>query len=98
GDLRVNIKSNAWLGLEVRENLGDRDSLKTFIHPGDWNSFHLVIKGNRLKHYINGILMSEVIDEDSINRRMKGLLGIQVHVGPPMKVQFRDLMLKNLQQ
>lgn len=96
GDLRENIKSNAWMGLEVTKNLGDRDSLKSFIKSDDWNSFHLVIKGNRLQHYINGILMSEVVDEDTQNRRMKGLLGIQVHTGPPMKVQYRNLMLKEL--
>lgn len=96
GDLRENIKNNAWLGLEVTKNLGDRDSLKAFIKSDDWNSFHLVIRGNRLQHYINGILMSEVVDEDTLNRKMEGLLGIQVHTGPPMKVQYRNLMLKEL--
>src|SRR5690606_34479019 len=96
GDLRANIERNAWLGLKVTENLGDRDSLKSFIKADDWNSIHLVIKGNRLKHYINGILMSDVRDEDPLNRKMEGLLGIQVHVGPPMKVQYRNIMLKEL--
>jgi hypothetical protein len=40
--------------------------------------------------------MSEVHDEDSKNRMMSGLLGVQVHVGPPMKVEYRKLMLKKL--
>lgn len=96
GELRENIERNAWLGLEVRESLGDRDSLKTHINQGDWNSFRLVVKGNRMQHYINGVLMSDVTDEDTANRTMEGLLGIQVHVGPPMKVQYRNLMLKEL--
>jgi len=94
GELSKNVERNAWLGLEVTESLGDRDSLKTLIKSEDWNSFHLVIKGNKLQHYINGVLMSEVIDEDTVNRKMEGLLGIQVHVGPPMKVQYRELLLK----
>lgn len=94
GDLRENIERNAWLGLEVTESLGDRDSLKTLINTEDWNTFHLVIKGNRLQHYINGTLMSDVTDEDTVNRSSEGLLGIQVHVGPPMKVEYRDLLLK----
>lgn len=96
GDLRENIEKNAWLGLEVTDSLGDRDSLKSLIHPEDWNSFHLVVRGNRLQHYINDVLMSDVTDEDTANRTMKGLLGIQVHVGPPMQVRFRNLMLKEL--
>ncbi|HLT08453.1 MAG TPA: DUF1080 domain-containing protein [Cyclobacteriaceae bacterium] len=96
GELRENVERNAWKGLEVTKSLGDIDSLKTLIKAEDWNSFHLVIKGNKLQHYINGVLMSEVVDEDTINRKMEGLLGIQVHVGPPMKVQYRDLQLKKL--
>lgn len=96
GELKDNVKGNAWLGLEVTEPLGDIDSLKTLIHAEDWNSFLLVIQGNKLQHYINGVLMSEVIDEDTVNRKMEGLLGIQVHVGPPMKVQYRDLEMKEL--
>lgn len=96
GELRENIERNAWLGLEVTELLGDRDSLKSNINQGDWNSFLLVVKGNRLQHYINDVLMSDVTDEDTVNRTMEGLLGIQVHVGPPMKVEYRNLMLKEL--
>src|SRR5690606_25437196 len=96
GELRENVERNAWKGLEVTKSLGDIDSLKTLIKAEDWNSFHLVVKGNKLQHYINGVLVSEVVDEDTINRKMEGLLGIQVHVGPPMKVQYRDLQLKKL--
>ena len=94
GELRDNVERNAWLGLEVTESLGDPDSLRSLINKEDWNSFHLVIKGNRLQHYINGILMSDVTDEDPVNRTMTGLMGIQVHTGPPMQVRYRNLLLK----
>ena len=60
------------------------------------NTFHLIVKGNHLQHYINDVLMSDVTDEDTVNGKQKGLLGVQVHVGPPMKVQYRNLMLKQL--
>ena len=56
----------------------------------------MVVKGNRLQHYINGVLMSEVIDNDTINRKMSGLIGVQVHVGPPMKVEYRNFRIKEL--
>ncbi|GAB4034436.1 3-keto-disaccharide hydrolase [Spirosoma gilvum] len=92
--IRANVKANAWTGMNVTGSLGSSDSLKTFIKSEDWNTFHLVIKGNRLQHYINDVLMSEVIDDDTVNRKAKGLLGVQVHVGPPMKVQYRNLMIK----
>lgn len=94
--VRSNVKSNAWGGLTVTGSLGSSDSLKTLIKSEDWNTFHLVVKGNRLQHYINGVLMSDVTDNDTANGKAKGLLGVQVHVGPPMKVQYRNLMLKQL--
>ncbi|GAB3316124.1 DUF1080 domain-containing protein [Larkinella ripae] len=94
--IRANVSRNAWNGLSVTGSLGSSDSLKTLIKNADWNTFHLIVKGNKLQHYINGVLMSEVTDDDTVNGAAKGLLGVQVHVGPPMKVQYRNLMLKQL--
>ena len=96
GSLGANVKNNAWQNREVIASLGDSDSLKTNIHEEDWNECHLVINGNRLQHYINGVLMSDVTDNDSVNRKSSGLIGVQVHVGPPMKVEYRNIQLKKL--
>ncbi|GAB3707749.1 DUF1080 domain-containing protein [Spirosoma flavus] len=92
--IRSGVKSNAWTGLNVTGSLGSSDSLKTFIKSEDWNTFHLVIKGNHLQHFINDVLMSDVTDNDTVNGKSTGLLGVQVHVGPPMKVQYRNLRIK----
>jgi hypothetical protein len=96
GSLEANLKNNAWQSREVLGSLGDADSLKTKINPEQWNTCRLVIKGNHLQHYINGILMSDVTDNDTINRKMSGYLGVQVHVGPPMQVAYRNIRLKHL--
>jgi hypothetical protein len=72
------------------------DPLNRYIRKNDWNEYHIVAKGNRLQHYINGTLMSEVTDDDATNRRLSGLLGVQVHVGPPMKVEFKNFRVKPL--
>jgi Domain of Unknown Function (DUF1080) len=95
-DVKAKVKNNAWSDLKVEGSLGNSDSLKTKIKNQDWNSFHLIIKGNHLQHYVNGILMSDVTDNDVINGKSKGIIGVQVHVGPPMKVQYRNLRLKQL--
>ena len=88
------IKNNAWTDLSVTGSLGESDALLQKIKSEDWNTCRLVAKGNRLQHYINGILMSDVTDNDQVNGKSKGVLGIQVHVGPPMKVEYRKIMLK----
>lgn len=92
--LRALVRANAWTPTRVVEQLGHPDSLDAHVRDGDWNEYHVVAVGNRLRHYVNGVLMSDVTDEDTRNRRMRGLLGMQVHTGPPMKVEYRDLRLK----
>jgi hypothetical protein len=88
------VHNNAWKGLVLVEELGDRTALGNLIKKGEWNTIHIVAKGNLMKHYVNGTLMSEVLDEDTKNRKLSGLLGFQVHVGPPMKVMFKNILLK----
>lgn len=91
--VKDNIKNNAWTKVEIVKSM-NKDSLKNFIKNEDWNEVHLVIKGNRLLHYVNGVLMSDVTDNDTVNGKMKGMLGVQVHVGPPMKVEYRNIRIK----
>lgn len=67
---------------------------KGVIKIGDWNTLHIIARGNMLIHVLNGQLTSLVIDEDAKGRAMSGLLGFQIHVGPPMKVEFRNIYLK----
>jgi hypothetical protein len=95
-NLRAYSARNAWLARKVTGSLGNSDSLKTKIKSEDWNEIHLIIKGNRLLHYVNGVLMSDVTDLDQVNGKSEGWLGVQVHVGPPMKVEYRNIRIKNL--
>jgi hypothetical protein len=78
----------------ISSRFGDGKELARFITDG-WNSAHLIIRGNILIHNINGRLMSVVVDDDS-SRARKGLIGVQVHVGPPMRVEYRNWRLKKL--
>ncbi len=94
--LRDNIKSNAWVPMVVSGSLGSTDSLSQFIKSNDWNEVHIIARGNRLQHYVNGILMSEVTDNDPVNGKASGELGVQVHVGPPMKIEYRNMRYKIL--
>ncbi|WP_423737835.1 3-keto-disaccharide hydrolase [Chitinophaga caseinilytica] len=92
--LKAGIRNNAWAPVQVTGTLGDDASLKSVYKPNEWNEYRVVAKGNKLQHFVNGTLLSEVTDEDTANRKLKGWLGLQVHVGPPMKVEFRDILLK----
>lgn len=92
-DLRAFVKRNAWTKAVVIEKL---ESAAEAFEPGSWNDYHIIAEGNRLRHYLNGVLMSEVIDQDSAHAATEGYLGVQVHTGPPMKVEFRSIRLKTI--
>jgi len=64
------------------------------VVTSDWNAAHLIVRGNSATHMLNGRLMSVTIDDDVPNRRLDGLIGMQVHQGPPMKVEYRNIRLK----
>lgn len=76
-------------------SLGDGKELAGFITK-EWNAVHLIVRGNTLIHTLNGHVMCVVIDDDAPNRPSTGLIGVQVHVGGPMQVAYRNWRLKNL--
>ena len=66
------------------------------IKKEDWNSYRVIAKGNHLIHEINGITTVDVTDHEEAKRAKKGLLALQLHAGPPMTVQFRNIKIKKL--
>jgi hypothetical protein len=77
-------------------SVGDKNALAAFIKNEDWNEYHLIVRGNVMVHLLNGHVMSVVVDDDPVNRKFDGLLGVQVHGGPPMKIEYRNFRLKKL--
>ena len=78
------------------EPIGKTEDLQKTIKQGDWNVYRIVAKGPKLQHFINGQLMSELVDEQVGKRAGEGILALQLHAGPPMKVEFKDIHLKRL--
>jgi hypothetical protein len=79
----------------IVSKIAEEKSLAALITP-DWNSVHIIARQNIVMHHVNGQLMSMVIDDDAAGRTLKGLIGVQVHVGGPMKVEYRRWRLKKL--
>jgi hypothetical protein len=75
---------------------GEGDELRALIHAEGWNQLHIIARGTTVMHIINGRVMSVCIDDDAEGRIPEGLLGLQLHVGPPMKVEFRNIMMRKL--
>jgi hypothetical protein len=75
---------------------GDADQLKSVIKVGDWNRIHIIARGTVITHIINDRIVSLFVDDDPEGRSAEGKLGLQLHQGPPMKVEFRNILLRKL--
>ena len=69
------------------------DELQATIKHEDWNEYRIVAKGHTLQHFINGNMTSEVVDETEQGAK-SGKLALQLHAGPAMIVQMKDVTLK----
>ena len=76
--------------------LESAEALRGIIKINDWNQLHIIARGSTLIHLLNGHVTALFVDDDQANRSMKGLIGVQLHVGAPMKVEFQNIYLKNL--
>ena len=75
-------------------DVGKPDEIKAAVKKDDWNEYVITARGNHLVQAINGRVTAETVDEDEQRRAMEGILALQLHAGPPMTVQFKDVWLK----
>ena len=78
--------------------VGESDEIFKAIKPNDWNEYTITAKGNHLVQQINGVTTVDVSDEHIAKAVREGILALQIHVGDPMVVQFKDIRLTELQQ
>ncbi len=83
-------------GKKTEEKFGEAAELGQKIKAGDWNHYKLTADGPKLSHVINDQLMSEVIDHQEGKAAQEGILAFQIHQGPPMVIQFKNIRLKEL--
>lgn len=76
--------------------IGDAMALRGVFNVGGWNSYHIIARGPILIQIVNGQLISLAIDEDTEHEVAEGLIGLQMHVGAPFKIEYRNIYLKKL--
>jgi hypothetical protein len=74
--------------------IGDADALMAQIHADDWNTVHIIARGNQMTHIINGQVMAVLVDEDPAYFRAVGRIGLQIEMYGTGRVSFREIWLK----
>lgn len=84
------------LTVKAAGEVGDSDEIQSKIKNEQWNKYRIVANGYTLKHFINDTQTCECLDNDVDSRRATGIIALQLHAGPPMKVQFKNIRIKRL--
>ena len=80
----------------VLGSVGNSDDIQSVIKPEEWNEYTIIADGPRLMHMINGRVTVYVYDFDAKEKAEQGILALQLHAGPPMTVQFKDIQLMEI--
>ncbi len=97
--LQADMAENNWWGSIYDEKGGRgvlvngwKDKAETVVRRGDWNDYEVYCKGDLIQLHVNGLLTAELRDAT----RLKGVIALQLHRGPPMEVRFRNIRIKTL--
>jgi hypothetical protein len=77
--------------------IGDEAELLQVVKQDDWNDIRLLAHGPRIAYWINDVLMCEVEDHEEKFALPRGILALQMHRGPPMKIEFKDLRIRMIE-
>jgi len=83
---------------QVVGSVGDAKEIQRAYKEKEWNEFVIVARGNHLIQKINGVVFSELTDEHKEGRALSGILALQIHAGPPMLVEYKDIRLKTFEE
>jgi hypothetical protein len=81
---------------QVSETLLTPEEFAKLMKVDDWNEVAIIAKGNHIQHYLNGRLILDFTDEDPDLALKEGVIALQLHAGPPMWAEFKDIKLKEL--
>ena len=77
-------------------SVGKSAEIQAAINKNGWNDYVIIAKGNHLQHFINARQTVDVTDEQESKAAKSGILAFQLHAGPPMKIQFKNVRIKSL--
>lgn len=97
----VGDEKSAWGNL-YEERLRGRNVMKTpdqgwkiakaLVHHGDWNTYEILADHDHIRLTFNGVVTIDTHDSAAST----GIIALQLHAGPEMRVEFRNIKLKEL--
>ncbi|MFM7180887.1 MAG: DUF1080 domain-containing protein [Verrucomicrobiales bacterium] len=83
-------------GKKTVEPLGDPAALLKNYKSGVWNTYRIICQGQSISLYLNDVMVCQITDHRITGEQSRGHIALQMHPGPPMKAQFKNIRLKKL--
>lgn len=63
---------------------------KDVVRMHDWNSYEILAQGQHIRLTLNGLVTIDTTE----NQSSDGVIALQLHMGKPMRVEFRSIRIK----
>ncbi len=74
---------------------GPPEKVSKWLKDGDWNEMKILAKGNHVQLFLNGKLTVDY-KEQSKDIPTRGIIGLQIHSGPPTEALYRKIRIREL--
>ncbi|MCC6585767.1 MAG: DUF1080 domain-containing protein [Bryobacterales bacterium] len=71
---------------------GWKGKAEKVVKNNDWNDYEIYCKGDTIRITVNGVVTADIKDTS----KMSGVLALQLHKGPGMRAEFRNMRIKVL--
>jgi hypothetical protein len=72
---------------------GDAEKLAMAVKPDDWNDLVVRCRGPRIQIWVNGLQTVDYTEPDK-EIQQRGLIGLQIHSGPPAEASYKNIRIK----
>ncbi len=72
------------------------EDVKPHVKAGDWNEYIITANGPQIKQELNGFTTVDYQEKDDVKGAKEGIIALQIHVGPKMQIEFKDVEIQEL--
>ncbi len=71
--------------------------IKKVLKPKGWNQYEIRCEGPRIRLFLNGVLTVDYVEKDA-KIPLEGIIGLQIHSGPPTEAWYRNIWIRELKK
>jgi hypothetical protein len=72
----------------------DQGQMSGVFKRNEWNDYEITCKGPRITQVLNKVVTVDYTEKDEKKGATEGIIALQLHVGPKMRIWFKDLRVK----